>query len=94
MTELPDFTVDPWTRFDFWAQRAHESAMAAVTSERDRGVSLNDMTPPLTDALNRAADVYRDLAQASRPNDAQIAAATDTSDAIASDAEHHARGDQ
>jgi hypothetical protein len=75
--ELPDFTVDPWTRFDFWAERAHESAMAAVTSERDRGVSLNDMTLPLTDALNRAADVYRDLAQASRPNDAQIAAATE-----------------
>ena len=66
MTDLPDLTADEWTRFDLWAERAHEAAQAAIDAERARG-DHNDCTGGLTDAYNRAANIYRDLAQASAP---------------------------
>ena len=68
MSDLPDFKADEWTRFDLWADRAHEAAQAAIEAERSRG-DHNDCTGGLTDAYNRAANIYRALAQSSRPGD-------------------------
>lgn len=60
--------IDEWTRFDMWAERAHQAAQNAVEAETKRG-QLNDCcTGGVCDAYSRAADIYRDLAQASRPD--------------------------
>ena len=60
--------IDKWTRFDMWAERAHQAAQNAVEAETKRG-QLNDCcTGGVCDAYSRAADIYRDLAQASRPD--------------------------
>lgn len=59
--------IDEWTRFDLWAERAHQAAQSAVEAETKRG-QLNDCTGGVCDAYSRAADIYRDLAQASRPD--------------------------
>jgi len=64
---LPDLKPDEWTRFDLWAERAHEAAQEAIAAERARGE--NECTGGLTDAYSRAADIYRDLAQSSRPGE-------------------------
>lgn len=59
--------IDEWTRFDLWAERAHQAAQNAVEAETKRG-QPNDCTGGVCDAYSRAADIYRDLAQASRPD--------------------------
>lgn len=59
--------IDEWTRFDLWAERAHQAAQNAVEAETKRG-QLNDCTGGVCDAYSRAADIYRGLAQASRPD--------------------------
>ena len=60
--------IDEWTRFDMWAERAHQAVQNAVEAETKRG-QLNDCcTGGVCDAYSRAADIYRDLAQASRPD--------------------------
>ena len=59
--------IDEWTRFDLWAERAHQAAQDAVEAETKR-VPLNDCTGGVCDAYSRAADIYRALAQASRPD--------------------------
>lgn len=60
--------IDEWTRFDMWAERAHQAAQNAVEAETKRG-QLNDCcTGGVCDAYSRAADIYRGLAQASRPD--------------------------
>ena len=35
--------IDEWTRFDLWAERAHQAAQSAVEAETKRG-QLNDCT--------------------------------------------------
>ena len=59
--------LDAWTRFDLWAERAHQAAQNAVEAETKRG-QLNDCTGGVCDAYSWAADIYRALAQASRPD--------------------------
>lgn len=65
MSDLRDVRPDEWLRFDLWAERAHGAAQAAIEAERARGDA--ECTGGLTDAYSRAADIYRDLAQASAP---------------------------
>ena len=63
--------VDPWIRFDHWAEQAHQAAQGAIEAERSRGTTpISDCTGGLCDAYSRAADIYRDLANATRPGEA------------------------
>lgn len=75
---LPAITTDEWTRFDMWAERAHEAAQEAIAAERARGATISDCTSGLCDAYSRAADIYRDLAGACAPNPTPQAAEPST----------------
>lgn len=67
MSETPELTADPWIRFDHWAEQAHQAAQGAIAAEIQRG-DHNDCTGGICDAYSRAADVYRDLANACSPD--------------------------
>ena len=72
--------TDPWIRFDLWADRAHEASQAAIAAEAGRG--FESETCALADVNNRAADVYRDLAVACRPDEDANARSSAEADAI------------
>lgn len=66
MTDEPEFDdVDPWIRFDMWAERAREFISEAIDIERSRGD--NTETCALTDILDHAAYVSWSLASAAAP---------------------------
>lgn len=44
--DLPDIEADPWTRFDMWAQRAHDHMLEAIEIERTRGDNESSVRSP------------------------------------------------
>jgi len=64
--DLPDIEADPWTRFDMWAQRAHDHMLEAIEIERTRGD--NESSCALADMHDHAAYVAHALASASAPH--------------------------
>lgn len=71
-SDMPDVEPDRWTRFDLWAERAHQAAQAAIAVEEGRSDPTIECTSALADVHNRAADIYRDLAATSAPGDAAL----------------------
>lgn len=63
--DVETVTADPWTRFDMWADRAHQLMIEAAEIERTRGD--NESTAALTDVLDHHAYVAWSLAAASAP---------------------------
>lgn len=60
--------LDAWTRFDLWAERAHQAAQEAIAVQRDHGNTIDG--DPLGHAHMAAADIYASLANAARPANA------------------------
>lgn len=67
---LNEIEPDPWTRFDMWADRAHEAITKMIEAEQKRldGHLTPETTSALADIYREAAEIYRDLAEAAGPS--------------------------
>lgn len=61
---VPPHLVDPWIRFDMWAEQAHTNIQAAITIQNATD-SDTDQPSPRAQVYMWAADCYAVLASAS-----------------------------
>lgn len=61
---VPEHNVDPWIRFDMWAELAHQQVEKAIAVQESVGGDDSEQPSPLAQVYMWGADCYAVLAAA------------------------------